>query len=350
MYSYPNVIGLHYTLLFANTAQKLGLTNGPDWWNIRTAGNIGPRQDNEANQYKGAFIHLTDYYTGTPANIIRWISTNGYYEGPIVYSVGSGEFMKIYQDVYNIATMRLHMNFNGMWNSSIISHNRDEFGDPIIQPTSPNYRQRIPYRELLTRTAHGWGGMSDVSLKIRYRDACYGLWMYHDSPETGQFTYGYNESTITNVYTTILVNKTHGALDGLNETQIVDARRKPETYRIIEHIRAQAGPRYNNKWTKFNHGTSMFYGIETYDDLNIYNFNNLFKKLKEMIENGEIEKPALVIGVPVGFVGAAESKEEFKKLGIPYITINGRKGGSTIGVAILHGIIYQIYKREGFHA
>ena len=32
-----------------------------------------------------------------------------------------------------------------------------------------------------------------------------------------------------------------------------------------------------------------------------------------MIENGEIEKPALVIGVPVGFVGAAESKEEFKK-------------------------------------
>ena len=285
MYSYPNVIGLHYTLLFANTAQKLGLTNGPDWWNIRTAGNIGPRQDNEANQYKGAFIHLTDYFTGTPANITRWISTNGYYEGPIVYTVGSGEFMKIYQDTYNIATMRLHMNFNGMWNSSIISYNRDEFGYPIIQPTSPDYRQRIPYREILTRTAHGWGGMSDVSLKIRYRDACYGLWMYHDSPETGQFTYGYNESTITNVYTTILVNKTHGALDGLNETQIVDARRKPETYRIIEHIRAQAGPRYNNKWTKFNHGTSMFYGIETYDDLNIYNFNNLFKNTHVIFES-----------------------------------------------------------------
>lgn len=71
-------------------------------------------------------------------------------------------------------------------------------------------------------------------------------------------------------------------------------------------------------------------------------------QLKEMIEKGEIEKPELVIGVPVGFVGAAESKEEFKKLGLPYITINGRKGGSTIGVGILHGIIYQSYKREGF--
>lgn len=71
-------------------------------------------------------------------------------------------------------------------------------------------------------------------------------------------------------------------------------------------------------------------------------------QLKEMIEKGEMEKPALVIGVPVGFVGAAESKEEFKKLDLPYITINGRKGGSTIGVSILHGIIYQSYKREGF--
>lgn len=71
-------------------------------------------------------------------------------------------------------------------------------------------------------------------------------------------------------------------------------------------------------------------------------------KLKEMIEKKEIEKPALVIGVPVGFVGAAESKEMFKNTEVPYITINGRKGGSTVAVSILHGILYQIYKREGF--
>ena len=71
-------------------------------------------------------------------------------------------------------------------------------------------------------------------------------------------------------------------------------------------------------------------------------------KLKEMIEKNEIEKPALVVGVPVGFVGASESKEVFKETKIPYITINGRKGGSTVAVSILHGILYQIYKREGF--
>lgn len=71
-------------------------------------------------------------------------------------------------------------------------------------------------------------------------------------------------------------------------------------------------------------------------------------QLKEMIEKNIIKKPKLVIGVPVGFVGASESKEEFKKIGVPYITINGRKGGSTVAVAILHGLLYQLYKREGF--
>ncbi|MBS5036947.1 MAG: precorrin-8X methylmutase [Fusobacterium sp.] len=71
-------------------------------------------------------------------------------------------------------------------------------------------------------------------------------------------------------------------------------------------------------------------------------------KLKEMIEKNEIEKPALVVGVPVGFVGAKESKDVFKDIKVPYITINGRKGGSTVAVSILHGILYQIYKREGF--
>ena len=71
-------------------------------------------------------------------------------------------------------------------------------------------------------------------------------------------------------------------------------------------------------------------------------------RLKEMIISGEIEKPLLVVGVPVGFVGAKESKEYFKDVGVPYITVDGRKGGSTVVVAIFHGILYQLYKREGF--
>lgn len=71
-------------------------------------------------------------------------------------------------------------------------------------------------------------------------------------------------------------------------------------------------------------------------------------RLKEMIVNDKIKKPLLVVGAPVGFVGAREAKEYFKDMEVPYITIDGRKGGSTVTVAILHGILYGLYKREGF--
>jgi len=51
-------------------------------------------------------------------------------------------------------------------------------------------------------------------------------------------------------------------------------------------------------------------------------------------------RPALVIGVPLGFVGAAESKEELMKTALPHISTRGRKGGSPVAVAILHALMY----------
>lgn len=63
-------------------------------------------------------------------------------------------------------------------------------------------------------------------------------------------------------------------------------------------------------------------------------------KLNELILNNKI-KPELIIGVPVGFVGAEDSKEEIKKRGIPYIITNGKKGGSTVAVAIINSLIYK---------
>ena len=50
-------------------------------------------------------------------------------------------------------------------------------------------------------------------------------------------------------------------------------------------------------------------------------------------------KPALVIATPVGFVNAAESKEEIRKLDVPSITSVGTRGGSTVAVAITNAII-----------
>ncbi|KAB2954186.1 precorrin-8X methylmutase [Heliorestis acidaminivorans] len=66
----------------------------------------------------------------------------------------------------------------------------------------------------------------------------------------------------------------------------------------------------------------------------------LFELIKA-IEAG-ICRPALIVGVPVGFVGAAESKELLSTLSVPYITIEGTKGGSTVAVAIINSLLLQM--------
>jgi precorrin-8X/cobalt-precorrin-8 methylmutase len=51
-------------------------------------------------------------------------------------------------------------------------------------------------------------------------------------------------------------------------------------------------------------------------------------------------KPALVVGMPVGFVSAAESKDLMAQVNdVPWIVIRGRKGGSTLVVATLHALL-----------
>ncbi len=61
-------------------------------------------------------------------------------------------------------------------------------------------------------------------------------------------------------------------------------------------------------------------------------------ELAELVKQGKV-KPALIVAVPVGYVGAAESKEVIAKLPVPYIITKGRKGGSTIAVAIFNALL-----------
>ena len=70
-------------------------------------------------------------------------------------------------------------------------------------------------------------------------------------------------------------------------------------------------------------------------------------RLHELIGEGAVS-PALVIGVPVGFVNVVESKELFIGGDTPYIIARGRKGGSNVAAAIVNALMYQIIKREGF--
>lgn len=64
-------------------------------------------------------------------------------------------------------------------------------------------------------------------------------------------------------------------------------------------------------------------------------------KVIEMHNTNNLNVEA-VVGVPVGFVGAAESKDELEKSDIPYIISKGRKGGSNLAAAIINAILYSM--------
>ena len=64
-------------------------------------------------------------------------------------------------------------------------------------------------------------------------------------------------------------------------------------------------------------------------------------ELDTLIRDGKLH-PALVIGVPVGFVNVVESKNLILRSGVPYIVAQGRKGGSNVAAAICNALLYQI--------
>ena len=69
-------------------------------------------------------------------------------------------------------------------------------------------------------------------------------------------------------------------------------------------------------------------------------------RLAELMDAGKIA-PALVVGVPVGFVNVVEAKEELLARRVPAIVARGRKGGSTVAAAIMNALLYQITRPGG---
>jgi precorrin-8X/cobalt-precorrin-8 methylmutase len=64
-------------------------------------------------------------------------------------------------------------------------------------------------------------------------------------------------------------------------------------------------------------------------------------RLYELWQEGSLPQPALIIGVPVGFVNVVEAKELILQMDCPYIVARGRKGGSNVAAAICNALLYQ---------
>lgn len=68
-------------------------------------------------------------------------------------------------------------------------------------------------------------------------------------------------------------------------------------------------------------------------------------RLYELMAEEKID-PALIIGVPVGFVNVVAAKELIMEVSAPYIVAKGRKGGSNIAAAIINAILYMAGGRD----
>lgn len=134
---------------------------------------------------------------------------------------------------------------------------------------------------------------------------------------------------------------TNMALSGMNKRALKELNSKVECYVGLEKVFELA---------KEKEITRSMAGVElaAKEDVDIFVFGNaptaLFK-LRELIKEGKA-KPKLIVAVPVGFVGASESKEGLDELNVPYIRVKGRKGGSTVAAAIINALLYMNYNRE----
>lgn len=73
----------------------------------------------------------------------------------------------------------------------------------------------------------------------------------------------------------------------------------------------------------------------------VFVFGNAPTALFRLLEHKGVEVGG-VVGVPVGFVGAAESKDALSKSGLPGIAALGRKGGSNVAAAVVNAILYHL--------
>lgn len=67
-------------------------------------------------------------------------------------------------------------------------------------------------------------------------------------------------------------------------------------------------------------------------------------RILELVDEGKLN-PKFIVGVPVGFVGAAESKESLREFELSSISTIGNKGGSNVAASIINALLYMVVGR-----
>jgi precorrin-8X/cobalt-precorrin-8 methylmutase len=126
----------------------------------------------------------------------------------------------------------------------------------------------------------------------------------------------------------------NGVIGGLNKQNLIDFGNNT-ICNISNPIIVEEAKKYN----KTRAQTSMRMAASEMNGgiIVIGNAPTALLEVIQMIQEGATT-PALVIGIPVGFVSSQESKEALRALDVPYITNKGRKGGSPCASAIVNAL------------
>ena len=134
-----------------------------------------------------------------------------------------------------------------------------------------------------------------------------------------------------------IVTDTTMAMSGINKRVLT--RFGGQVYNFIAdpQVAAQAKERGVTRATvsmekAASMGKSMIYAIG--------NAPTALVSLYEQWQEGTLPTPALIIGVPVGFVNVVEAKELIMEMDCPWIVARGRKGGSNVAAAICNALLY----------
>ncbi len=115
----------------------------------------------------------------------------------------------------------------------------------------------------------------------------------------------------------------------ISDPDVIDAARREDTTRAVQAMRKA-------------HRLGLLDGA-------IVGIGNAPTALIEVVRliREEGARPALVVGMPVGFVSAAESKDLLMTVDdVPWVAIRGRKGGSTLVVAAIHALLGQAEEHQ----
>ncbi len=135
-----------------------------------------------------------------------------------------------------------------------------------------------------------------------------------------------------------IVTDTQMAKAGINKTILAKLGGEVHCFMSDEDVAAKAKERGVTRATVSMEKAA---GLEKPCIFAIGNAPTALIALKELMDGGKL-KPAMIIGVPVGFVNVVESKELIIESDVPHIVARGRKGGSNVAAAICNALMYKI--------